>query len=358
MNFYFLCATQPSNMGDLLINKMLIEELCKYGYVYIDCYNIPIAFKRYILENDKTIDIYETERFSIKKGNIIKFCHFLKKNDIKCFTQSPGPLGKLSRNYALYFKIISYILKFFKIKYCLIGNCCSKAIAFKEGISINNADAYYIRSKSSLEHLMHHNIKNVHYIPDLAFLYRCKALITQDSKIVTLCFREIKADYNLFIEWLKHVVSLLTTNGYRIELVYQVYKDKDFTYKIQHELSKEFKNIILVKNILWYDNINYYSGKTIIISNRLHSLLLGAIHNAIPLAYSDNTTEFLKIKDVYNSIFNNFSSELFISMNSWSKLQNIINNYKSIKNHISEVSDYNSLLCHETIKEICSKILI
>ena len=37
-NFYFLCITQPSNLGDLIINKMLVDELCRYGKVYVDAY--------------------------------------------------------------------------------------------------------------------------------------------------------------------------------------------------------------------------------------------------------------------------------------------------------------------------------
>ena len=352
MNFYFLCATQATNLGDLVINKMLIDELCKYGYVYVDCYNIPLQFKKYILENSNVIDVYNTTGFSIKKGNIFKFCLFLKKANIKCFTQSPGPLGRLSRRYSLYFKVISYILKCFKIRYYLIGNCCSAAIASNERLSINYANAYYLRSKSSLKYLINCQIKNVAYIPDLAFLYRDKAIISQENKIATLCFREVKSDYNSFIEWLKQIISLLKIRGYNIEFIYQVYKDKDFTYKIQEDISKRFKNISLAENITWYDNLCYYSGKTIIISNRLHSLLLGAIHNAIPIAFCDNSPEFLKIKDVYDSIFSDYSSNLFISKNSYSNLKYIINNSKVVQEHIIRMADHNALLCHDTIKEI------
>ncbi|WP_373941208.1 hypothetical protein OEG92_15795 [Polaribacter sejongensis] len=36
MKIYFLVATQHDNLGDLLINKMLINEISKYGTVYVD----------------------------------------------------------------------------------------------------------------------------------------------------------------------------------------------------------------------------------------------------------------------------------------------------------------------------------
>ncbi|HIZ87537.1 MAG TPA: polysaccharide pyruvyl transferase family protein [Candidatus Coprenecus pullistercoris] len=359
MNAYFLCATQSSNLGDLLINKMLIDELCKYGFVFVDCYNIPLEFKKYILENNNAVDVYNAKGFSIKKGNIAKFNFFLKENDIQCFTQSPGPLGKLSRKYSIYFKLISLILKFHKIKYFLIGNCCSRAIALKEKISIDYANAYYLRSKSSQKYLLSYHIKNVNYIPDIAFLYRNKAIISKKNKIAALCFREIKSDYNSFIKWLQQIVSLLKAYDYQIELIYQVATDKDFTYKVHEDISKRFKDISLKNNIIWYDNINYYSGKAMIISNRLHSLLLGAIHNAIPIALCDNSPETLKINDVYNSVFPDKSSYLQISINSYSNLHHIIKNYESMEEYVACIADNNSSLCHNMINEIahyCSAI--
>lgn len=352
MNFYFLCATQSSNLGDLLINKMLIDELCKYGNVYIDCYNIPSAFKDYILENKKTIDIYKIFKFSLKKGNIIRFSIFLKKQNIKYFTQSPGPLGKLSKNYAIYFKLISYILKIKRIKYFLIGNCYYKSIANNEKISINYADAYYVRSMSSLRFLSNKHIKNVHYIPDLAFLYRSQAIITNDEKIATFCFRNVHLKYDCFIRWLKDTITILQTKGFCVEFIYQVHKDSDFYYKMINDL-REYKNIIFHEEILWYNNINYYSGKSLIISNRLHSLLLGTIHNAIPIAFCDDSMEALKIKDIYYSIFHDFSTKLFISINSTvGNMDAILDNVNSIKEHISQIADYNYSLCCNIIREM------
>lgn len=351
MNFYYLCATQSSNVGDLLINKMLIDELCKYGNVYIDCYNIPNTFKQYILENKRAIDIYEISGFSLKKGNIIKFYKFAKKTNIHIFTQSPGPLGKLSKSYSLYFKVISKILKLLKIRYYLIGNCCSKSIAAHEKISISNADNYLVRSDSSVQYLLKLGIKNVQYIPDLAFLYREKAQISDDKKTVTLSFREVNIDYFIFIKWLKQVLSILKNNGFHAELIYQVHKDKEFATKLKSDLCKEC-NITFVDEIIWFNKINYYSGKSIVISNRLHSLLLGALHNAIPLALCDRNMELAKITDVYNTSFKEISDDLLISTDSINKIEHILSSLTYYKEHLRKIVDYNSELCHEKIKQL------
>lgn len=351
MNFYYLCATQSSNVGDLLINKMLIDELCKYGNVYIDCYNIPNIFKQYILENERAIDIYETNGFSLKKGNIIKFYQFAQKTNITFFTQSPGPLGKLSKAYSLYFKLISKILKLLKIKYYLIGNCCSKSKAAHEKISINNADNYLVRSNSSVQYLLSLGIKNVQYIPDLAFLYRENAQISDNQKVVTMSFREVNIDYSLFIKWLKQVLFLLRNSGFHVEFIYQVHKDKEFATKLKSDLCKE-SNISFIDEIIWFNKINYYSGKAIVISNRLHSLLLGALHNAVPLALCDENIELAKITDVYNTSFKNLSDDFLISINSTNKIEKILNNLTYYTEHLSKAVDYNSELCHKKIKQL------
>lgn len=351
MNFYYLCATQSSNVGDLLINKMLIDELCKYGNVYVDCYNIPNTFKQYILENTRAVDVYEINSFSLKKGDIIKFFKFAKKTNIHFFTQSPGPLGKLSKSYSLYFKLISRILKLLKIKYYLIGNCCSKSIAAHEKISINNADNYLVRSDSSVQYLLNLGIKNVQYIPDLAFLYRQKAQISEKQKIVTLSFREVNIDYSLFLKWIKQILSLLNKNGFHAEFIYQVHKDKEFATKLKSDLCKE-PNITFIEEIIWFNKINYYSGKSIVISNRLHSLLLGALHNAIPLAFCDKNIELAKITDVYNTSFKELSDDFLISIDSTNKIENILNNLTYYAEHVRKIVDYNSELCHEKIKQL------
>ena len=57
MNSYFICATQPTNVGDLVINKMLIDELCRYGTVYVDACGLPSDFKNVLLQHANAVDV-------------------------------------------------------------------------------------------------------------------------------------------------------------------------------------------------------------------------------------------------------------------------------------------------------------
>lgn len=66
MNTYFICATQYTNLGDLMINKLLIEELCKYGKVYVDASSVPSSFKKPLLENPNSIDVFNEYGITVK----------------------------------------------------------------------------------------------------------------------------------------------------------------------------------------------------------------------------------------------------------------------------------------------------
>ena len=66
MNTIFICDCQYENLGDLIINKLLVDEFAKYGTVYIDTYNVPENFKAPLLEGQNLIDLYSNYRITLK----------------------------------------------------------------------------------------------------------------------------------------------------------------------------------------------------------------------------------------------------------------------------------------------------
>ena len=94
VNTYFICATQPDNLGDLIINKMLIDELSIYGYVYLDAWGIPDEFKLPLLENENVIDV-SNFIFTVKRRSLrylFLYIFFLKRKNVKLISRSSGPL--------------------------------------------------------------------------------------------------------------------------------------------------------------------------------------------------------------------------------------------------------------------------
>lgn len=349
MNTYFLCLTQYENVGDLLINKMLVEEVAKYGDVYLDCPHAPENFRQYLFTNENVIDINQKYQVSFKKSNIIRFLLFLKHHDIQMFLQSPGPIKKGKGFGHFYFSLAHRLVKFIGIPYCYIGKCCSAVAAKKERISLNNVAAAYVRSYSGVEYIKQLGYNHVDYIPDLAFLLKDRVTVSAKKKTAVLTFREIKNEKEKFLEWLNNVVSYLLQNGYQVEFFYQVKRDERFMKELYSQFDSN--SVKFIENIIWYDSFGYYADKEIVISNRLHSLLVGAVYDVIPLAYNDGDVLTSKIYDVFSSSFNNYKY-LIADINSNSNLEYITDNCELIRIGLRKDCLNNARRCQETINLI------
>ena len=352
MNSYFLCVTQPTNAGDLLINRMLIEELSLYGKVYVDCYNCPEYFTSILVGcSDNIIDVYKVFGFSLKKGSFMKFFRFLRSHDIRLYTQSPGPLNKVTNLLSVFcFKIIRGILALLKISFIRIGNCCSTAMATGINVLESKSVEYYVRSKKGVIFLNQFRKEGIHYIPDLAFLYKRHVNYCQKCKIALMSFREVTKNLDEFVTWVKDCVCILQDNGYDVLFYHQVKADNSFMQYLYDEL--ENNKIQFKSEILWYDEFSFYANKSIVVSNRLHCLLMGVVYNAVPLAYVDSEKKVQKIKDVFESSMFNKSSNYITDAASSKKLVDLISKITFHQMIIRDIVDDNFNVCCNTIKTL------
>lgn len=354
MNIYYLCLTQQSNMGDLVINRMLIQELGKYGTVYVDCYGVSKNFKHYILNSQNTIDVYKEYGISLKKAKLIKFADFTKRFDIRLFVQSPGPIAEPDSFLTkMYLRLVYKWVKMNHIPFYRIGSCCSAIMARKNKLHNCNVSYYFLRAKNTVEYMKSLGYNNVNYIPDLAYLLPTENL-TDKKKIAVINFREIKTDLSTFMSWIKEVVGLLILNGYTVELYYQVQKDKIFMQAIYDNLSEY--NVIFRDNILWFNNIDYYADKELVISNRLHSVLVGASYGVIPIAYIDTDALIAKIKDIFLSSFYGKHSDYITTNRSLDVIKKALKNKEKYQMQVSYIFRKNKLLCQNIIKSIIENI--
>jgi hypothetical protein len=86
---YYLLATQHGNMGDLLINKMLIDELTKYGDVYVDCAGVNDKFKEFIFKKKNVYSANDYFNASLKRISFFKVLFQMK--EFEYFFRTPGP---------------------------------------------------------------------------------------------------------------------------------------------------------------------------------------------------------------------------------------------------------------------------
>ena len=356
MNTYFLVLTQPSNVGDLLINKMLIKELARHGNVYVDCYNCPDDFRDVLFENmDNVIDLWKEYHYTVKRLNFIKFRNILKKKSIKLFTQSPGPFTKIHfLPLRLALNAIHKIVSMVNIPFVRIGNCCSEALAKGEVISESYVDSYYLRSHQSVEYLKKMTDRSVYYFPDLSFLYSFDLRKYDKKKIAVFCFREVTGNLDSFISGLKYFVSKLLENGYKIKIAYQVKSDEAFS-KYIYSIFKCDK-VSYHENLIWYNQLDFYKDVNIVFSNRLHSLLIGAMYGAIPVAFTNSENVVRKISDVFDSSISTISKELLLSETSYKNINSIIIDSDSYRKKLAFHIQENSRICRLLINELVEKL--
>lgn len=356
MNSYFLCITQPTNLGDLIINKMLVMELAKHGKVFVDCKNTPKFFSDYLLEGDNVIDAYGNFGVSVKSCSLLKLFKLARAEKISIYVSSPGPAGEGKQTIIKrYLKFIGLFFKFMRIEHFMIGNCLSGALADGRSIQFANIKHAYIRSKNSVSLMNNRGYRNISYIPDLAFLMKQYANVKEKKKIVVMSFRKTNVDSQDFVRTLSSIVELLLNEGFFIEFYYQVEADKIYN----ETLAKGFEDpkVSFHKDKIWYNTLDFYSDKMFVISNRLHSLLTGAVYDLIPFAIVDDSHKVKKIEDVFESSFSNADVYIYNSNNeSNMKLKYLIDNYASVKKILMEEVNNNCNSCKLAIEEISKDI--
>lgn len=301
VNTYFICATQTGNLGDLIINKMLVDELCKYGNVYLDVFGIPDEFQQPMLENENVVDVssfgFTVKRFSF--NNLFKFIFFLKRHDVKLITRSPGPLCEPSNKVRVGFTIINKLAQFCRAKVVYFGNCCSEAIAKEDILKTTYMDGIFVRSLQSVEYAKTYLKCPVSYIPDMAFLM-ASPKACEKKKTVIVDYRSVADDNEKSVSDLKSIVHDFRSLGYAVELYFQVKSDIEDMLSLYEILKDE--GVTMRKKILWYEDMeSYYSDKAFVVSNRLHSLLFGAAYGVIPVARISDDPHVTKIMHVFKS---------------------------------------------------------
>jgi hypothetical protein len=330
---------------------MLVEELSLHTNVYVDCKKTPLKFaKNLVGDNPHIFDSFNKFGVSLKSGNLFKWIRFLRNKQVGIYVTSPGPVSDSAPNAVkAYFLIVHLFLKNLGVKSYRIGKCCSQFIAEEKTVRNSRHEASFFRSKSSVSFLKEHGITRVSYIPDLAFLLNQYVSPKEKTKTVLMCFREIKGKSDLFISWLREVINLLVHNCFNIEFYYQVEIDKEFNEKLYNIFKSEY--VSFHSDLIWYEDLDYYADKMIVISNRLHSLIVGAVYGVLPLAYVNLDSKVRKISDVLESTFISYN-QIITNGNDIQQVKKMIENYSVISASVYQDVQHNCQLCKKTIASL------
>lgn len=303
---YFLTITQYENLGDLVINKMLIEEISRYSEVYLDRGSYSNAF----IDELKSVDckdVYTTYGLSLHTPSCIyKTLRFIKREGIKCFFVSPGPksIGSLFSIRILVLLFIYFWCRLNGIKAYYVGvdlRTTTKSNRIYNSLLSICLEKIYLRDNIILKEFKKPNIE---YIPDLSLLYNNKVKSFLKEKLILMSFRKFEGiEHNQkFEHYLDSVVKYYIDKNYRIKFFYQVERDKKYNEYLYSKYIDN-KNISMCDSLIWYKDMDLlYSSSSVVVSNRMHVLLFGLIYKSNIIAMLGNQPSTKKITYVFKSI--------------------------------------------------------
>lgn len=337
---FFSLQTQFENLGDALINREMILLASQNSEVYLDLSRCSVKFVHSLeIHNFDNVNIVYGGSFSLFK----KMLGMSLKNKKCYYFLSPGGyFGSLTIKSFVSSWINTLVLSvftFLNVKICHVGvsyERLSPIYVFLLRFRTNNIlHAHYLRDEMSANYAKSKNIKFHKIMPDLAFnIFPDECEVDDDSiKKVCLSFRvdQKNIQKNSVLRFLEMLNDHLA-DDVEILLYSQVTRDSEFMKSIRRENIFEKKKIsfVDVSQLTLSEATQVLQSCDLVLSNRLHVLLLGAAAGTKVLSCtSDHINK--KIEGVVKDL----------------KLKN------SIKlDHLDEIVDLENVLRGNAIQEV------
>lgn len=360
MKMFYTAYTNKGNVGDLIITKYQIEEYAKYGVVYVDCHGMPEEFRSAIFDSESsTIIDFEAEYgTSYRSKRIFSVFSILNKQGFTHFCGIPGPCELLEPPLRkMLLKILGAILPAVFLNKRIQKYALGVDINFDfNGLTgmlnrwyFNRFDVIGIRSEDNLKRL-EKRMKNVIYIPDMAFLYPGYEADTydHDNNRIGLSFREVE-NYSLLRETLIAICALAREHNMTIDLLYQVDEDRSLCNRLNVDL--EGYGVRFIDSPIDYHSLAFYRNYDIVISNRLHVLLLSALNGALPFGIISRSRDEQKIKDIFGCVF---FSDVFSYLDSFnqSTFQEVLAARNLLRKRVRQNVEAQREICSVTFKNL------
>lgn len=305
--FYYNGNTQFENTGDLLINKTLLDIISSNGIIVINDEKLPLNYKNELLTGlDNIIKFSDSDnQLSFNKHIYLSlFKNFIFRKKEIFILENPGHhFSKLLKPGKFEFKdfLKRYLFKKLNCNVLKIGVTLGP---YSDSMSVYYAKTskYYhsifIRDFKTLELTNKFNFKNITYMPDLAWAFNnekyqsISKINIPNSKYIVISFRDAMEgsarDAEYFVQLERSLEKIFETYiGYKFVLSYQVVFDK----KVCEDIFVHFKDsydVTFIDECLNISDAMYlYSNSEMVISNRLHVLLLAIKSKTLAIALSD-----------------------------------------------------------------------
>lgn len=297
---YYDLSTQYENTGDLLINKAAIEILRKKNSLIIDDTKAPRWFVECVLApHDKLLS-----RFSNKSAvKEVVYDLVLQKLGIRVKSESylvlvPGHISGsgLKTNIAKLKRLAALsairLLGGKIVKFGVSIGPFDHFGSFIESLISRTYHYYGLRDQDSINLAKKLNFRNTRFFPDLAWSYKTgNSLINDERNNVIFSFRSNAYGVSHQDDYLKKVIKCLREivldvnfKNKKILIAYQVSYDRSASIEIYEQL-KQISDVELIdRKLSLNDAIALYHTADMVVTNRLHVLLLAAQCAALPIA--------------------------------------------------------------------------
>ncbi len=281
---FFNINTQFDNVGDALINRELVKLASNHGPVVVNLSNCPPRFR-------ETLRLEGLPNVTLVDGSFALFSKLFKHRmggGIPIFLLKPGGyFGGLGSSFlfkAIAVLLFQSLLALFGTKICQIGISYERLSRFHSlflRIRRPLLHALYVRDEKSFNYAKRLGLKPDGIKPDLAFnIYEQAVESSSSVKNIALSFRTDQYPQQIdqiaiLVKWL--VNSLNKYGLEQIVFVAQVKRDQQPADQLSGMIEKEFG--VKAPVVVCFDSIGdceqAYATCDLIISNRLHSLLIG-----------------------------------------------------------------------------------
>lgn len=281
--FYYSAVTQHSNAGDALINRELVNLIKAKGQLKTYIGETPKEFLEQININENEIIKYSQLRIIF--SSIIDRIQGVQPYIVL----TPGDISATSLKVNDILKTLTFIfLCFIGVKVIHVGISLGEFSKLQK-IHFRFRSKYMycmgLRDDISIDKALTMKLKNYTYFPDLSFGAQYIPRKKDKIKKVVLSFRSDKLTLDEKYSLLEGLKKNLQNqkNIYEFHLLVQVKRDFEFVSEINEKI---FYNKCKIFECYNLDELsNYFLDKDLVISNRLHVLLLGALNNVLPVAY-------------------------------------------------------------------------
>lgn len=341
---FYKTTADFNNTGEVLIYRTLLENLREYGHVIVDdsSHIQPLFLKRIGIRDDERRSRYTDLSFT--KFIIASSFKNIFARHRMYFATGVGDHAVIGfkgaiKNFISFLFIL--LIRLCGVKTLRIGmsirfeGTLAKLSERLLAVAIPN---YFVRDSISADNC-HKAGVNVRIAPDLSWGYRVSGIkhSNKDSNLIILSFRDYVTRqaiepyrtelYNCIGSLLKHIFKDKTK---KVLLTYQCDHDK----YVQEEILRKFGhlgNISIAHELITLENANEYYGKaSIVLSNRLHVLLLGYKYGALTIGLTDLKAH-VKIRGIFEDA--HLGSHL---IDIHQPIENIYSHYDSLASNIED----------------------